>query len=145
MNLIKMSPAFISIYSFLCLIIIHDGYIDKVKGLAPCVKPILEIIPIIGPIISAVPSVLVALTVSPGLALAVIALYIIVQQLENNLIVPAVMRQAVGLPPLASLLALMIGGRLAGTIGIVLAVPMLLVIQTLIQEFLLKGEKIGGQ
>lgn len=102
---------------------------------------ILEVVPIIGPIIAAVPSVLVALTVSPGLALAVVALYIIVQQLENNLIVPMVLRKAVGLPPLASLIALMIGGRLAGTMGIILAVPVLLVIQTLVQETFLKPQK----
>lgn len=102
---------------------------------------LLEVIPILGPIISGVPSVLVALTISPGLALAVVALYIIVQQLENNLVVPMVLRKAVGLPPLASLIALMIGGRLAGTIGIILAVPILLVIQTLVQETFLKPQK----
>lgn len=96
---------------------------------------LLEIVPIIGPIISAIPAVLVALTVSPGLGLAVVALYLIVQQLENNIIVPNVMQKAVGLPPMASLLALLIGGRLAGTVGIILAVPMLLVLQTVVQEF----------
>lgn len=96
---------------------------------------VLEVIPIIGPIISAIPAVLVALTVSPGLALAVVALYFIIQQLENNLIVPGVMQKAVGVPPLASLLALMIGGRLGGIVGIILAVPILLVVKTIIQEF----------
>lgn len=97
---------------------------------------ILEVVPIIGPIVSAVPAVVVALTVSPGLALAVVALYTVIQQLENNLIVPLVMRQAIGMPPLASLLALMIGGRLAGVAGIILAVPVLLIAQTLVQEIL---------
>lgn len=97
---------------------------------------VLELVPIIGPIISAVPSILVALTISPGLALAVVAFYIIIQQLENNLIVPTVMVKTVGLPPLASLLALMIGGRLGGTLGIILAIPILLVIQTVVQELL---------
>lgn len=95
---------------------------------------ILEMVPIIGPIISAVPAVLVALTISPGLALAVVALYFVIQQLENNLVVPMVMQKAVGLPPLASLLALMIGGKLGGVVGIILSVPILLVIQTVIQE-----------
>lgn len=99
---------------------------------------LLEVVPIIGPIISAVPAVLVALTISPGLGLAVVALYFIIQQLENNLVVPQVMQKAVGLPPLASLLALMIGGRLAGTAGIVLGVPILLAILTIIQEFVTK-------
>ncbi len=102
---------------------------------------LLEVVPILGPIISAVPSVLVALTISPGMALAVVALYVIVQQLENNLIVPMVLRKAVGLPPLASLIALMIGSRLAGTMGIILAVPVFLVILTLVQETFLKPQK----
>lgn len=101
---------------------------------------LLEVVPFIGPIISAVPAVLVALTVSPTLAFAVIALYFLIQQLENNLIVPSVMQRAVGIPPLASLLALMIGGRLAGTIGIVLAVPMLLILQTGLEYFLNRKE-----
>lgn len=95
---------------------------------------LLEVVPIIGPIISGVPAVLVALTISPGLALAAVALYFIIQQLENNLIVPQVMQRAVGMPPLASLIALMVGGQLAGTVGIILAVPVLLVIQTVIQD-----------
>ena len=101
---------------------------------------ILEMVPIIGPIISAIPSVLVALTVSPGLALAVVALYFVIQQLENNIVVPMVMQKAVGLPPLASLLALMIGGKLGGTVGIILAVPVLLVIQTVIGELFVKSK-----
>lgn len=96
---------------------------------------VLEMVPIIGPFISAVPAVLVALIGSPGLALATVALYIIIQQLENNLIVPTVMRHAVGIPPLASLLALLVGGRLGGVVGVLLAVPTLLVIGVLIQEF----------
>ena len=95
---------------------------------------ILEVVPIIGPVISAVPAVLIALTVSPGLALAVAALYFIIQQLENNLVVPQVMRKAVGLPPLASLLALMIGSRLGGTLGTILSIPILLTLQTVLQE-----------
>ncbi len=102
---------------------------------------LLEVVPIIGPIISAIPAVLVALTVSPGLALAVVALYIIVQQLENNIVVPNVMQKAVGLPPMASLLALLIGGRLAGTVGIILSVPLLLTLQTIMEFVVGKKDK----
>lgn len=97
---------------------------------------VLEIIPIIGPIIAAIPAVLVALISSPILAVWVVVLYIIIQQIENNFIVPTVMKKTVGLPPLASLLALMIGGRLAGTVGIILAIPTLLVLQTVLQNVL---------
>ena len=90
---------------------------------------LLEIVPTIGPIISAVPAVLVAFGSSPVLAVSVIALYIIVQQIENNLLVPLVMKQSVGLPPVLTILALMISARFGGVTGAVLAVPALLALQ----------------
>lgn len=95
----------------------------------------LEIVPTIGPIISAVPAVLVAFAHSPVLALTVIALYIVVQQIENNIVVPMVMRKSVGLPPILTILALMIGGRFAGVSGAILAVPILLTVQEIIAFF----------
>lgn len=93
---------------------------------------LLEIVPMIGPTISAIPAVLVAFGSSPILALSVTALYIIVQQIENNLLVPIVMKRSVGLPPVLTILALMIGGRFGGVTGAVLAVPTLLAIQEII-------------
>lgn len=97
---------------------------------------ILEIVPIIGPIISAVPAILVAFATSPGLAIVVAALYILIQQLENSLIVPSIMRKTLGLPPLVTILALMIGGRLAGVGGALLSVPIVLVLQSVTTYFL---------
>lgn len=87
---------------------------------------LLEIVPTVGPIIAAVPAVLVAFVHAPLLVVSVAALYIIIQQLENNIIVPMVMRRSVGLSPVLTLLALMIGGTLAGVGGAVLSVPVLL-------------------
>lgn len=100
------------------------------------VAGILEVIPIIGPLISAVPAVLVALGVSPWLALSVAALYFIIQQLENNFIVPLVMRQAVGIPPIVSILGILIGGRIAGMAGVILAIPILVCSQVVLREIL---------
>jgi predicted PurR-regulated permease PerM len=93
---------------------------------------LLEIVPTVGPIISAIPAIVVAFVHAPLLALSVAALYIIIQQVENNLIVPYVMKKSVGLSPVLSLLALMIGGRLAGIGGAVLSVPVLLAAQEII-------------
>jgi len=93
---------------------------------------VLEIVPTIGPILSGVPAVLVAFAHSPVLALTVIALYIVVQQVENNIIVPLVMRKSVGLPPVMTILALMVGARFAGVAGAILAVPVLLTIEEII-------------
>lgn len=99
---------------------------------------LLEVVPNIGPIISAVPAVLIALAYSPFLAGANIALYILVQQLENNLIVPLIMKNAVGLNPLVTLIALVIGGRIGGTLGVLLAIPMYLFFEVLFLEFVVK-------
>lgn len=96
---------------------------------------LLEIVPTIGPTVSAIPAVLVAFGNSPILALSVVALYVIVQQIENNLLVPLVMKRSVGLPPVLTILALMIGGRFGGITGAVLAVPVLLAIQEIVSSF----------
>ncbi len=103
---------------------------------------LLEVVPNVGPTISAVPSVIVALTYStnPFLAVAVAALYFIIQQLENTVVVPMVMQRVVGLPPLITIVALLVGGRLAGLAGILFAVPFILIAQTVIQDFWLRNK-----
>lgn len=98
---------------------------------------ILEIVPSLGPIISAVPAILIAGLTSPVLGLAVAALYFIIQQLENTLIVPQVMKKTIGLPPLVTFLSLLVGGRMAGLAGAVLSIPIVLTLQSLISEFLI--------
>lgn len=95
---------------------------------------LLEVIPVIGPIISAIPAVLIGLTVSPLFAALIAGLYLAVQQLESHLIVPQLMRRAVGLNPLLVILAVTVGGRLLGITGALLAVPIAVVIQLIIQE-----------
>lgn len=97
---------------------------------------ILEIIPNIGPTISAVPAVLVALTINPIIAAATVALYFVVQILENNFLVPNVMRRAVGVNPLVSVLGLIIGFKLAGPAGAVLSIPLVIIVQTVSRETL---------
>ncbi len=97
---------------------------------------ILEVVPVIGPIISAIPAVLITLTLSPILSLGVAAMYFVIQQLENNLIVPQVMKRAVGLNPLAVILAIAIGSRLLGIAGALLAVPLTVVLQIIVTEIL---------
>lgn len=96
----------------------------------------LEVVPIIGPIVSAIPAVLVAFGTSSGLAIVVVALYTLIQQLENNLIVPTVMKKAVGLSPLITILALMIGGRLAGVVGALISVPIIVVLRIILKDIL---------
>lgn len=96
----------------------------------------LEVVPVIGPIISAIPAVLIALTISPVMALLVAALYLAIQQLESHIIVPQVMQKAVGLNPILVILAVSVGGRLLGVGGALLSVPIAVVIQVIIEEVL---------
>ena len=95
---------------------------------------LLEIIPNVGPTIAMIPAVLVGLGISPIMGLAVFALYLIIQQLENNLIVPKIMSKAVGLSPLVIIISLLIGFRTAGAAGAVLAVPTLLLIEIIVND-----------
>lgn len=96
---------------------------------------ILEIVPGIGPFISAIPAVAIAyFTTSPTMALIVAILYIVVQQIENNLLVPTVMKKSAGINPIITIFTLLIGFRLGGVIGAVLAIPIFIVIKVTISE-----------
>lgn len=105
------------------------------------VAGVLEIVPVVGPIISAIPAILIALTVSPLLALPVGALYFVIQLLENNLVVPVVMRRAVGVKPLLTVVALMVGWKLAGVGGALLSVPAVVVLEIVLREIWSVKEK----
>jgi predicted PurR-regulated permease PerM len=84
---------------------------------------VLEWFPIIGPVIAAVPAILIGLTISPAAAIAAVILYTVIQQLENNLLVPKVIGDAVDLHPAVMILALVAGGALFGIGGAILAAP----------------------
>ncbi len=84
---------------------------------------ILEIIPAIGPVLAAVPGVIIGATQGWALGLATLGLYWVVQQLENHILVPNIMRRAIGLNPLVTLIAVLLGARLIGIAGVILAVP----------------------
>ncbi len=86
---------------------------------------LLEVVPFIGPIIAAIPAVFFAFLQSPALALAVVILYIVVQQLENHVIVPVVMSRSVGLNPVMVILGVLIGGTLGGIVGAIVAIPII--------------------
>lgn len=105
---------------------------------------IFEIIPIIGPILSAVPGVIIGFTESPIRAGIIALAYLFIQQLEGHVVVPLVMRQAVGLNPLLILLAIAVGGKLLGLGGVFLAVPLAVVLQIVLEDFYLNGRAKKG-
>ncbi|MEI7653227.1 MAG: AI-2E family transporter [bacterium] len=84
---------------------------------------LLEAIPTFGPTIAAIPAVLIGFSISPIVGFAALAWGFVVQQLENNLLVPYIMKRAVGISPIVTMLSIFIGLRLAGPLGVLLAVP----------------------
>ncbi len=96
---------------------------------------ILEIIPVFGPTLFAIPGILLTL-LDKGivLALVVTGMYVIVQQFENYLLYPAVVKKIVGISPLIIILALAIGFELFGFLGLILAVPLSVLIVEYIQD-----------
>jgi predicted PurR-regulated permease PerM len=95
---------------------------------------VLEFIPFAGPIIAAVPAILLAMAVSPELALWVGLLYLAVQQFEGNLLTPLVQQYAVDLPGAVMLFALIGFGSLFGTLGVILAAPLAVVTMVLVKR-----------
>jgi predicted PurR-regulated permease PerM len=95
---------------------------------------LLEVVPNLGPIASSIPAILIGLSYSPVFGLYCAALYLVVQQLENNFIVPLVMKKATGLHPIVTLIAMVIGGKIAGILGVLLAVPSTIFIETILIE-----------
>jgi len=104
-----------------------------------------EFIPYLGPFLGAVPAVFIALTTgSFTQAIIVVIWYIIIQQLENNLIVPKVMEKTVGLNPLVVIIVMLMGAKLAGVVGIILAVPFALIIKAFAEDFFALKEEDGN-
>jgi predicted PurR-regulated permease PerM len=99
------------------------------------VAGVLEAVPMIGPLLGAIPAALVALSIAPVKLIWVIVATVIIQQLENSLLVPRVMRKAVGVNPFVSLLALFAFGSLFGIAGALLAIPIAAIIQLLLDRF----------
>ncbi len=86
----------------------------------------LELIPNIGPTIATIPAVLVGFSISTNHGIAALVVSLIVQQLENNLVVPKIMQKVTGLNPIITIVAIMIGFNLGGPLMAILALPVVL-------------------
>ena len=111
---------FVGALTFVGLVILQVRYPVALAVFAG----VTEIIPIIGPWIGGVPAVIIAGLSSPALGVLVFLLYIGVQLIENNFLVPKVMQHAVGLHPFLVLVAILIGGQLLGIAGVVISIPL---------------------
>ena len=100
-----------------------------------------ELIPVVGPLLAAIPAVLVALSVGPGTAVGVALFYVIQQQVENHVLVPKVMSRQVGVSAVTVIVALLIGGKLLGILGALLAVPTAAILLVVLAEVTMAESK----
>jgi predicted PurR-regulated permease PerM len=116
----------VGVFTFIGLLLL-SRFVDPVFGryavLLSVTAGILELLPIIGPIISAIPAVLLAATAGIEPMIAALVLYTVVQQVENNLLVPKIQGDAIQMHPALVMFAIVIGGALAGLLGAILALP----------------------
>jgi len=98
------------------------------------IAAIAEVIPMVGPLIGAVPAVLLATTISPETALITLVIYLILQAIEGNILVPIVMRNSVGLSPFVVLVSLLIGSVAGGILGAIVSVPLVAGIEVVLER-----------
>jgi len=121
----------LGIATFFGLLILGVKYALLIGALAA----ITALIPYVGPIFTGAVAVLVGLSESVALGIYVFLLFVILQQLEGHLLVPAVMRHMTALNPVVVMTALLIGGKVFGVIGLVLAVPVAVFFQELLEDW----------
>jgi predicted PurR-regulated permease PerM len=100
-----------------------------------------EFIPYLGPIIGSIPAIFIAFSQSPILALFVVILFILVNQLENHIIVPKLMQKMTGINPVVSIIALLVGAEIAGIIGVVLAIPVAICVSVILEDLIENSKK----
>jgi predicted PurR-regulated permease PerM len=99
------------------------------------VAGVMEVVPLVGPLLGAVPAAVIALAIAPSKLAWVIVATLVIQQLENAILVPRVMRRAVGVNPFISLLAIFAFSSLFGFLGALMAVPIAAIIQLVLDRF----------
>jgi predicted PurR-regulated permease PerM len=114
------------------------------------VAGVMEAVPMIGPILGAIPAAVIALSIEPAKLIWVIVATVVIQQLENQLLVPRIMKKAVGVNPFVSLLSIFAFSSLFGITGALMAIPIAAIIQLILDRFVfnrgsLKPETAAGR
>lgn len=103
---------------------------------------VLEIIPYLGPIISAIPAVILGFLISPLTGFMVLGAYIFIQQIENHIVTPQIMKKAIGLNPVVIILVLLVGAKMGGILGAILAVPVATVASVFLKDIFGKKKEL---
>lgn len=121
----------IFILSFVGLLLLGVKYALVLAFLAG----LLEIVPVIGPVLSAVPAIFLTALYSPSKALFVFILFVLIQQFENNVLVPKVMQKSIGLHPIVIIIAMLVGIKLGGLAGALISLPAATALDVIISHF----------
>ena len=101
---------------------------------------LLEIIPYLGPIVAAIPSIIIGFGISPVMGMGTAGVAILIQQLENYVLVPKVMEKSTGVSPIITLVALAIGERFLGVVGMIISIPMVITLQIIFKHLVFEKE-----
>jgi predicted PurR-regulated permease PerM len=111
----------VGVLVYLVLVIVGVPYALMLAVLAG----LLEIIPVFGPIIASIPAIILAFSYKGvGTGILILILYFIIHQLESQVFYPLVVKKVVGISPILVIIALIVGAKLAGVIGALIAVPL---------------------
>jgi putative permease len=108
------------------------------------VAGLLEVVPVLGPVVAAIPPVLLGLSLDVGTGIWVLVAFVIIQQIESNVIFPLMMAGGLELHPVTVMFFVMAMGGLFGIIGVFLAVPLTITARVILLEFYVDGEEQGG-
>ena len=106
---------------------------------------LFEFVPVVGPIAAGIPAVLLGFTQGPQTAVYVVILYIVVQQIESNVLTPLIQHWAVDLPPVIALLSIVACGLLFGPMGVIFATPMAVVVMAMVQHLYVEDTLENGR
>ena len=132
-----MACFFVGITSYLALLILKVDY----PFILALFAGVTNIIPVIGPIIAGVVISLIAALDSFWIAMVILLIFIVIQQIEGNILTPILARKFIGLPPALVLISLMVGGKFWGILGAVLAIPLAGIIFEFTRDFLKKRKE----
>lgn len=132
---------FVGIASFLALLIFSTPYPLTLGILAG----VLNFIPIVGPLLTGILLFIIVSLESIGKAIFVVIVFILIQQVENNILTPLISKKIIGLSPVLVLTSLAVGGILWGFLGAILAIPLAAILLEFLKEFLekRKSEKVA--
>jgi predicted PurR-regulated permease PerM len=122
--------AIIGIFTFVVLLILHVDF----PIILSILNALFNIIPYFGPLFGAIPAILVALLISSKAALWTAIWLYAIQQIEGNIISPKITGDSVSMHPLMVIILLVIGGKIGGFLGMVLAVPVGVVIKIIYED-----------